>query len=94
MIALNQLRHSRLNCLIVLSALEGDIPSSEESKEEVVQAPDESSWRFGLRKVLSKTSGLCSKVSTLILRVVKTIFPWNRRAKRRLQGEGAEDDEL
>ena len=40
---------------------------------------------------INPSAGLCKRVSTLILKVVKTIFPWNRRAKRRLSG--AEDEE-
>ena len=34
------------------------------------------------------------KTKTLILKVVATIFPWNRRARRRLENIGEDDDEL
>jgi len=55
---------------------------------------EEGRMRRGFRRVLTSVSGLCKRVSTLILKVVKTIFPWNRRAKRRLaSGGGVEDEE-
>ena len=50
--------------------------------------------RRGFRRVLTSVSGLCKRLSTLILKVVKTIFPWNRRAKRRLAGGGEDEEEL
>jgi hypothetical protein len=34
--------------------------------------------------MLSSVSGVCQRLSKLILKVVAKIFPWNRRAKRRL----------
>ena len=56
---------------------------------------EEGRMRRGFRRVLTSVSGLCKRVSTLILKVVKTIFPWNRRARRRLAnaGNGVEDEE-
>ena len=53
---------------------------------------EEGRMRRGFRRVLTSVSGLCKRLSTLILKVVKTIFPWNRRAKRRLAGEDAEEE--
>ncbi len=67
-----------------------EIPSS--SVED--PPPQESRWRRGFRRVLTSVAGVCKRLSKLILKVVKTIFPWNRRAKRRLAaGDGAADDD-
>ncbi len=43
-----------------------------------------SPWKFGAKKVLSSVSGVCQRLNNLILKVVAKVFPWNRRAKRRL----------
>ena len=64
--------------------------------DNVDQPPkEEGRMRRGFRRILTSVSGLCKRVSTLILKVVKTIFPWNRRARRRLAnaGNGVEDEE-
>jgi len=52
----------------------------------------ESGWKSGAKRLLGKTSSLLKRLSSLLLKFVKTAFPWNRRARRRLQGE--QDDEL
>ncbi len=52
-----------------------------------------SCWRKGAKKLLNRTSGLLQRLSQLLLKVVKTIFPWNRRAKRRLEENSSEDED-
>ena len=59
-----------------------------------------SPWRFGAKKILSSVSSVCQRLNNLILKVVAKIFPWNRRAKRRLavakaggDPEAVEDEE-
>lgn len=65
-----------------------------DNEDDATVVTNESRWRFGLRRILGKSSQMLQKLNTLLLKVVTTIFPWNRRAKRRLY-EGAEGhDEL
>lgn len=52
------------------------------------------SLKRGTKKFLGSLSGMFQKLNTLLLKVVAKIFPWNRRARRRLHGDSAEDDEL
>lgn len=66
-------------------------PASEEEVAAAARPPPKSPWRHGFKRILGSVSGLCNKVSTLMLKFVSTVFPWNRRAKRRLQG--GDDDE-
>jgi hypothetical protein len=40
--------------------------------------------RFGAKKILSSVSSVCQRLNNLILKVVSKVFPWNRRARRRL----------
>ena len=47
----------------------------------------------GTKKVLSATRNLLERVSKLLVKFVHRIFPWNRRARRRVMGDG-DDDEL
>jgi len=47
-------------------------------------------WRFGTKRILRSVVSVCQRVNQLILKVVAKIFPWNRRAKRRLKGEEEE----
>ena len=62
--------------------------------EEGAEDSKQSRWKVGFKKVLGSLSGLTGKLNTLILKFVSTVFPWNRRAKRRLAGIGAEDEDL
>ena len=50
--------------------------------------------KLGVKRILGSLSSLFGKVNSLLLKVVATIFPWNRRARRRLANIGEEDDEL
>jgi len=52
-----------------------------------------SPWRFGAKKILSSVSSVCQRLNNLILKVVAKIFPWNRRAKRRLAAKAGTDPE-
>jgi len=45
------------------------------------------------KKVLKATRGVLERLSKLLVKLVYRIFPWNRRARRRLI-DGKEDDEL
>jgi len=49
-------------------------------------------WRFGAKRILGSFAGVCQRLNQLLLKVVAKVFPWNRRAKRRLRG-GADDEE-
>jgi len=47
----------------------------------------------GTKKFLSSVRNLLDVSSKVIVKLVYKIFPWNRRARRRVLGDG-EDDEL
>ena len=51
-----------------------------------------SGWRLGAKRILGSFASVCQRLNQLLLKVVAKLFPWNRRAKRRLRGVG-EDDE-
>ena len=54
-----------------------------------------SGWKLGTKRMLTSLSSMFGKANSLLLKVVATIFPWNRRARRRLANIGDEnDDEL
>jgi hypothetical protein len=38
------------------------------------------------------TRGLLERISKLLVKFVHKIFPWNRRARRRVTGDGEEDE--
>jgi len=46
----------------------------------------------GTKKVLTSTRGLLERLSKLLVKLVHKIFPWNRRARNRVYGDGAEED--
>ena len=50
-------------------------------------------WRFGAKRILGSFAGVCQRLNQLLLKVVAKVFPWNRRAKRRLKVGGADADE-
>ena len=50
-------------------------------------------WRFGAKRILGSFAGVCQRLNQLLLKVVAKVFPWNRRAKRRLRVGGADDEE-
>ena len=52
-----------------------------------------SPWKFGAKRILSSVNSVCQRLSNLILKVVAKVFPWNRRAKRRLAAKAGADPE-
>ena len=77
------------------------IPSSSPTSPDILDPNDPSvepdkleasGWKFGAKRILNKTAGMFKKLSTLLLKIVKTIFPWNRRARRRLS-DGEDEEE-
>merc|ERR1712055_383010 len=75
------------------------IPAAPEHKVEnstaqtVSNSTNNSTSITGTKKVLSATRNLLERVSKLLVKFVHRIFPWNRRARRRVMGDG-DDDEL
>ena len=47
---------------------------------------------LGTKKLLSSVRNLLDVSSKIIVKLVYKIFPWNRRARRRVMGDGAEDE--
>ena len=47
---------------------------------------------LGTKKLLSSVRNLLDVSSKVIVKLVYKIFPWNRRARRRVMGDGAEDE--
>lgn len=72
-------------------------PKVEDSTAQTVSnstsASNNSTSITGTKKVLSATRNLLERVSKLLVKFVHRIFPWNRRARRRVMGDG-DDDEL
>ena len=50
-------------------------------------------WKFGAKRIMSSVNSVCQRLSNLILKVVAKVFPWNRRAKRRLAAKAGADPE-
>lgn len=46
----------------------------------------------GTKKLLSSVRNLLDVSSKVIVKLVYKIFPWNRRARRRVLGDGEEDE--
>lgn len=46
------------------------------------------------KRLLSSVRGLLERLSKLMVKFVHRIFPWNRRARRRVLGDGEEEEEL
>jgi hypothetical protein len=68
-------------------------PSNPQLGQSDSESVNKSGWRVGAKRILGSVAGVCQRLNQLLLKVVAKIFPWNRRAKRRLRG-GAEDEEL
>merc|ERR1712154_92281 len=51
-----------------------------------------SGWRHGSKRILRSVVNVCQNLNQLLLKVVAKMFPWNRRAKRRLKVGGANED--
>ena len=47
---------------------------------------------LGTKKLLSSVRNLLDVSSKIIVKLVYKIFPWNRRARRRVMGDGAEEE--
>eukprot|EP00095_Tigriopus_kingsejongensis_P012501 maker-scaffold221_size251850-snap-gene-1.9 protein:Tk12501 transcript:maker-scaffold221_size251850-snap-gene-1.9-mRNA-1 annotation:"hypothetical protein" len=69
------------------------LTDSKESDTEL-QESKPSRWRVGFKKILGSLAGMTSKLNTLLLKVVSTIFPWNRRAKKRLARGDDEEQQI
>ena len=67
-------------------------PSSPDLETKLDEKDPKSGWRLGAKRILGSFAGVCQRLNQLLLKVVAKLFPWNRRAKRRLRGVG-EDDE-
>ena len=46
----------------------------------------------GTKKLLSSVRNLLDVSSKVIVKLVYKIFPWNRRARRRVMGDGEEEE--
>merc|ERR1719430_1064918 len=69
-------------------------PKVENSTAQIVSNSTNNSTSItGTKKVLSATRNLLERLSKLLVKFVHRIFPWNRRARRRVMGDG-DDDEL
>jgi len=68
-------------------------PKVENSTAQVVSNSTNNSTSItGTKKVLSATRNLLERVSKLLVKFVHRIFPWNRRARRRVMGDGDEEE--
>ena len=47
---------------------------------------------LGTKKLLSSVRNLLDVSSKIIVKLVYKVFPWNRRARRRVMGDGTEDE--
>ena len=47
---------------------------------------------LGTKKLLSSVRNLLDVSSKVIVKLVYKIFPWNRRARRRVMGDGEEEE--
>ena len=48
--------------------------------------------KHGTKQILSSVRNLLDVSSKVIVKLVYKIFPWNRRARRRVMGDGEEDE--
>ena len=83
----------------ILNPVDPQIPSSKDisssTSETVEESPvvgtQVSGWRYGAKRILGSFASVCQRLNQLLLKVVAKVFPWNRRARRRLNG-GSEDE--
>ena len=82
----------------ILNPVDPQIPSSKDisssTSETVAESPvgtQVSGWRYGAKRILGSFASVCQRLNQLLLKVVAKVFPWNRRARRRLNG-GSEDE--
>ena len=80
----------------MISPIDPKLPADSKSVNDKQPSSDVTSgWRYGAKKILGSFAGVCQRLNQLLLKVVAKMFPWNRRARRRLQFGGEEDaDEL
>ena len=50
-----------------------------------------SGLQLGAKRMLGSFANVCQRLNQLLLKVVAKVFPWNRRAKRRLKGGDEEE---
>lgn len=79
----------RLETLTPTTAL----PTTTPLPSENTTTPATNSTATPTKKILSATRGLLERLSKLLVKFVHRIFPWNRRARRRVHGDG-DDEEL
>ena len=80
---------------LIVPPMEGDPAPSTPTTLPDSQAS--SGWRHGSKRILRSVVNVCQNLNQLLLKVVAKMFPWNRRARRRLKvggsnGEDAEDE--
>merc|ERR1712154_438271 len=78
-----------------LSTASMDSPSSSDmsTSPDTNNKTDSADVTHGIKKILSSTKTLLERLSKVLVKLVHKIFPWNRRARRRVMGDG-DDDEL
>ena len=83
--------------LVIPSSQGGVTPNAAEATLTPPESQQPSSLRHGSKRILRSVVNVCQNLNQLLLKVVAKIFPWNRRAKRRLRVGGDvenADDEL
>ena len=83
--------------LVLPSSQGGVTPDAAEATLTPPESQQPSSLRHGSKRILRSVVNVCQNLNQLLLKVVAKIFPWNRRAKRRLRVGGDvenADDEL
>ena len=79
----------------LISPIDPKLPT--DSKSDIDKQPSSdvtSGWRYGAKKILGSFGGVFKRLNQLLLKVVAKMFPWNRRARRRLQFGEDDADEL
>jgi len=62
------------------------------SQPELTHSNNASTAQQGTRKLLSSLRNLLDVSNKVLVKLVYKIFPWNRRARRRVLGDGEEDE--
>jgi len=62
------------------------------SQPELTDSNNVSTSQHGTRKLLSSLRNLLDVINKVLVKLVYKIFPWNRRARRRVLGDGEEEE--
>ena len=90
---MDNIRASMTNCLSGLQTNMCYPARPEVEAPSPVPAPaTNSSSPAPTKQLLAATRGLLERLSKLLVKVVHRIFPWNRRARRRVLGDGEEEE--